>query len=58
VLGNVFNQIHAPTQVLALGRTRCTDARLPFSTDDTHALYSRFSWAVTSPPPTPGVAAP
>jgi hypothetical protein len=43
-LSNVFNQIHAPTQVLALGRTRCTDRRLAFSTEDTHALYSKFSW--------------
>ena len=44
VLANVFNQIHAPTQVLALGKTRCTDRRLPFTTEDTHALYSEFSW--------------
>ncbi len=44
VLSNVFNQIHAPTQVLALGKTRCTDARLPFTTEGTHALSSQFSW--------------
>ncbi len=44
VLANVFNQIHDPTQVLALGKTRCTDPRIPFVTDDTHALYSQFSW--------------
>jgi hypothetical protein len=44
VLSNVFNQIHAPTQVLALGKTRCTDGRLPFTTEGTHALSSRFSW--------------
>ena len=44
VLANVFNQIHAPTQVLALGKSRCTDRRLPFTTEDTHALFSKFSW--------------
>jgi len=44
VLANVFNQIHAPTQVLALGTTRCSDRRIPFQTDATHALYSSFSW--------------
>ena len=46
ILGNLFNQIHAPTQVLALGKTRCSDGRLPFATEGTHALYSRFSWRV------------
>jgi hypothetical protein len=44
VLSNVFNQIHASTQVLALGKTRCTDRRLPFTTEGTHALHSKFSW--------------
>lgn len=44
MLTNVFNQIHAPVQVLALGRTRCTDSRRPFSNEDTHGLYSKFSW--------------
>lgn len=46
VLGNLFNQIHAPTQTLAVGRTRSSDRRLPFATEGTHALYSRFSWRV------------
>lgn len=41
---NMFNQIHSPEQVLALGGTRCTDRRMPFTTDGTHALYSRFVW--------------
>lgn len=44
VLENVFNQIHAPTQVLAVGTTRYADHGLTFTTDGTHALYSRFSW--------------
>jgi hypothetical protein len=46
VLANLFNQIHASTQVLALGKSRCSDRRLPFTTDGTHALYSKFSWRV------------
>jgi hypothetical protein len=44
-LDNVFNQIHGPRQVLALGQTRYVDQALAFDTSDTHALYSRFSWA-------------
>ncbi len=44
VLSNVFNQIHAPIQVLALGRTRCSDRGMAIDTHDTHALYSRFHW--------------
>jgi hypothetical protein len=46
VLSNVFNQIHAPLQALALGQTRCFDPRMTFDTSGTHALYSRFSWEV------------
>lgn len=45
VLQNVFNQIHAPTQVLAFGTTRYADRGLAMTTTRTHALYSRFSWA-------------
>ena len=45
VLANVFNQIHAATQVLALGATRFADRGLALSASGTHALYSRFSWA-------------
>jgi hypothetical protein len=46
VLSNVFNQIHAPLQTLALGETRCSDPRIPFEMSGTHALHSRFSWSV------------
>lgn len=46
VLSNVFNQIHAPLQVLARGRTRCSDRGIAISNEDSHALYSRFSWQV------------
>ena len=45
VLANGFNQIHASTQVLALGTTRFADRELALTTSGTHALYSRFSWA-------------
>ena len=45
-LENVFNQIHAPTQVLALGGTRLSVPEFPFETDGTYAIYSRFSWEV------------
>ena len=44
VLENVFNQIHARTQVLALGTTRYADRGLSLSTTGSHALYSQFSW--------------
>lgn len=47
VLANVFNQIHAPLQGLALGSSRSSDPRLPFEMDGTHALHSRFSWEAT-----------
>lgn len=43
-LSNLFNQIHQPRQVLALGETRCVDPEFPLESSGTHALYSRFSW--------------
>ena len=43
-LGNMFNQIHAPVQVLAYGTTSCADGSFPLSMTGTHALYSRFQW--------------
>jgi hypothetical protein len=46
VLENVFNQIHAPTQVLALGQSRLSDPVFRFEMEGSHALYSRFSWEV------------
>ena len=45
-LGNMFNQIHAPTQSLALGTTSCSVGQDGFNLDKTHALHSRFSWSV------------
>lgn len=43
---NIFNQIHAPTQVLALGDTTYDDGRIVISNSGTHGLWSRFDWAV------------
>jgi hypothetical protein len=46
LLENIFNQIHAPTQVLALGQTHLSDPDFRSEMEGTHALYSRFSWEV------------
>lgn len=46
LLENVFNQIHAPTQVLALGLTLLSAPEFRFETEGTYAIYSRFSWEV------------
>lgn len=46
VMTNVFNQIHASDQVLAMGSTRLSDPEFGFTTEGSHALYSRFSWEV------------
>ena len=45
---NIFNQIHAPSQVLALGTTEYDDGQIAFHNERTHGLHSRFDWAVTS----------
>ena len=44
---NMFNQLHAPSQVVATGRTRYDDGTIVVRTDGTHALWSRFDWAVS-----------
>jgi len=43
---NMFNQIHAPSQVIATGATNYDDGEIVISTRGTHALYSRFNWSV------------
>jgi hypothetical protein len=43
---NIFNQIHAPTQVLATGNTRYDDGRIVIENSRTHGLYSTFEWTV------------
>jgi hypothetical protein len=42
---NMFNQIHAASQVIATGATRYDDGDITVRTDRTHALYSRFDWS-------------
>lgn len=43
---NIFNQIHAASQVLALGTTHYDDGVIVFSHERTHGLHSRFDWLV------------
>ena len=43
---NIFNQIHAPRQVLALGSTTYDDGVIRIATKQTHGLHSRFEWIV------------
>lgn len=42
---NLYNQIHGPEHVLALGATECANGPLVMSTEKTHAIYSRFAWS-------------
>ncbi len=45
VLGlNMHNQIHGDPQIFALGSTRFEHQGLSLHTDNTHAIYSDFSW--------------
>jgi hypothetical protein len=46
---NIFNQIHAPTQVLATGTTEYDDGVIRIHTAKTHGLYSNFEWRVDTP---------
>lgn len=43
-LENVHNQIHAPSQALALGTTQFSDRGMVLDTERTHAIYSKFEW--------------
>ena len=43
---NIFNQIHASTQVIASGSTSYDDGEIVIATKGSHALYSDFDWAV------------
>ncbi|MFQ5743083.1 MAG: DUF1326 domain-containing protein [Acidobacteriota bacterium] len=43
---NMFNQIHAPSQVIAKGSSSYGDGRIVFANEGTHALYSSFYWSV------------
>jgi hypothetical protein len=44
---NIFNQIHAPTQVIALGESEYDDGVVRFRTTGSHGLFSNFEWRVT-----------
>jgi hypothetical protein len=46
---NIFNQIHASTQVLALGETTYDDGVIRIATSGSHGLFSNFDWAVSAP---------
>jgi hypothetical protein len=43
---NIFNQLHAPEQVLARGGTHYNDGIIVIDNHDSHGLYSNFSWSV------------
>jgi len=43
---NIFNQIHAPQQVLATGSTNYDDGVIRIRTEKTHGLFSQFEWRV------------
>ncbi|MFA5910354.1 MAG: DUF1326 domain-containing protein [Vicinamibacterales bacterium] len=42
---NIFNQIHAPTQVVALGDTEYGDGRIVIRNAESHGLFSDFDWS-------------
>jgi hypothetical protein len=44
---NIFNQIHAPTQVIALGDSEYDDGVVRFTTNGSHGLFSQFEWRVS-----------
>lgn len=48
VFDNIFNQIHAPQQVLALGDTDYNDGTIAIRNTGSHGLFSTFDWAVGS----------
>jgi hypothetical protein len=43
---NIFNQIHASSQVLATGQTAYDDGTIVIRNDRTHGLHSNFEWIV------------
>ncbi len=44
---NMFNQVHASTQVIAQGDTTYDDGEIVSQNEGTHALHSHFDWSVT-----------
>ncbi len=49
---NIFNQIHASTQVVALGDADYADGAITFQNTGSHGLFSNFDWAVDPRPRT------
>ncbi len=47
---NIFNQIHAPTQVIALGESEYDDGVVKFQIKGSHGLFSHFEWSVPGDP--------
>ena len=46
---NIFNQLHASTQVIARGDSEYDDGVVRFQTTGSHGLYSNFEWRVAAP---------
>ncbi len=44
---NMFNQVHASTQVIAQGDATYDDGEIVLQNEGTHALHSHFDWSVT-----------
>ncbi len=47
---NIFNQIHASSQVIAQGSSTYDDGVLRYHNTGTHGLYSTFEWKVGADP--------
>lgn len=43
---NIFNQIHAPQQIVALGESQYDDGVIRFANAGSHGLFSSFEWTV------------
>jgi hypothetical protein len=44
ILSNLYNVLHGFVHSLARGSTNCRDDAFDFNTEETHGLYSDFSW--------------
>ncbi len=44
---NMFNQVHASSQVIAQGDAKYDDGEIVLQNEGTHALHSHFDWSVT-----------
>ncbi|MCZ6915240.1 MAG: DUF1326 domain-containing protein [Gemmatimonadetes bacterium] len=44
---NMFNQVHATSQVIATGSATYDDGVIRVHTEGTHGLHSRFQWSVS-----------